>query len=176
MILEKELREGKTGGGEPALDFSAGRLKVMVVFTTVEGTLSALDSAARLAQNLLAEIRLVIVEEVYFRYPLDRSPVSPTFLHRLCLALIESANLDPGEVRVEIHYCRNRMKCLQVRLRERSLVVIGAKRTGWALPERRLHTALARQGHDAILIREHSNLVEMRRRFVINSLVDSSNV
>jgi hypothetical protein len=174
MILERELREGKPSGGGPAFDCDSGRLNVTVVYTTVDGTLAALETAARLAKNLLAEITLVMVEEVYFRYPLDRSPVSPTFLQCLCVALIESANLDPGEVKVEIHYCRDRMKCLQVRLREKSLVMIGAKRKGWARPERRLHAALARQGHDAILIREHSRLVESRHHFVIQSLMDWS--
>src|SRR5664279_3199559 len=102
MILGKGLCEGKSGGGAPALDSNVGRLKVMVVFTTVEGTLAALESAARLAKNLLAEIRLVIVDEVYFRYPLDCPPVPAISLHSLCAALIEGAYLDPGEVRVEI--------------------------------------------------------------------------
>ena len=176
MILEKQVCEGEPGGGKPVLDFSPGRLTVMVVFTTVEGTLAALESAARLAKNLLADIKLVIVEEVYFRYPLNCPPVSAVFLHRLCTALIQGAYLDPDEVRVEIRYCRDRVKCLEDCLRERSLVVIGAKRRGWVRPERRIHTALARQGHDVVLIREHSSLVETRRRFVINSLIDSSNV
>ena len=176
MILENDLFEGKPGGEEPAFEFSAGRMTVVVVFTTVEGTLAALESAARLAKNLLAEIKLVVVEEVYFRYPLDRPPVSAVFLHRLCMALIEGAYLDPDKVRLEIRYCRDRVTCLEDCLRERSLVVIGAKRKGWARPERRIHAALRRQGHDVVLIREYSSLVETRRRFVIDSLIDSSNI
>jgi hypothetical protein len=171
MILEREVHKGKPGGGEPSFNFNPARLNVIVVFTTVEGTLAALESAARLAKNLMAEITLVMVEEVYFRYPLDRSPVSTSFLHRLCVALVEGANLDPGEVRTEIHYCRDRMKFLQVRLKGKSLVVIGAKQRGWARSERRIHAALTRQGHDVILIRDHSSLIESRHRIVIHSLI-----
>jgi hypothetical protein len=172
MILERETREGEPGSGEPAFDFNSSRLNVIVVFTTVEGTLAALESAARLAKNLLADIKLVVAEEVYFRYPLDSPPVPTSFLQRLCIALIEGASLNPGEVHFEIYYCRDRLKCLELRLRERSVIVVGAKRRGWARPERRIHAALASQGHDVLLIREYSNSVESRHQFVIHSLID----
>jgi hypothetical protein len=99
-----------------------------VLLTTIEATLAALNRAAHFAKGLDVEIVLVVTDVVSFHYPLENPPVAAYFFERLCFALIDESNLDADKVNIEIYFCRDRVQCLQLILKPRSLVVIGAKK------------------------------------------------
>jgi len=56
------------------------RLEVIVIFTDMRGTLSALRMAEGLAQQLEAHIRVVMLYEVPYTLPLEKPAVSVKFL------------------------------------------------------------------------------------------------
>jgi hypothetical protein len=153
MIVNRRLGNAEPHSGDPSpfVASDSGRLRVIVVFTTIEGTLAALKSAAKFAQALNAETTLLATQLVYYRYPLDTPPVSANFLHQLCVALIEELNLAGDAVNIDIHFCREQVRRLQFALKPRSVVVIGARKSWWRKPARKLERALKRMGHDVLL-------------------------
>ena len=154
----------------PHVESDSGRLRVIVVFTTIEGTLAALKSAAKFAQALSAEITLLVTQVVYFRYPLETPPVSADFLYRLCVALMEELELDGDAVNVDIHFCREQVPCLQFALKPRSVVMIGARKSWWRKPERKLERALKRMGHDVLLVSDEASDYRARAESVVHRL------
>ncbi len=153
-MIDRPLVELEPGNVEPAPSGQSdpGRMRVTVVFTTIAGTLAALEAAAMFARNLNAEIVLVVAEVIYFRYPLEHPPVSAGYFEKLCVALVDELEVDLTATRVEIHFCRDQLQCLQLSLRPRSLVVIGAGQRWWDRQEHRLERALSRLGHRVILV------------------------
>ena len=103
--------------------------RITVILTTIEGPLAALRAAINLARGLRAEIVLV-AEVVYFRYPLEHPPVGSSFFERLGTALVDELDLAGNAVDLEIHFCRDQLRCLEQSLPPRSLVMIGAARAG----------------------------------------------
>src|ERR1700730_2709004 len=91
MIVNRQVGDTESHNGYPCpvVESNFRRLRVIVVFTMIEGTLAALKSATKFAEALGAEIALLVTEVVHFRYPLETPPVSADFFHRLCVALIE---------------------------------------------------------------------------------------
>ena len=81
-ILTSELGHSYAEGLEGSESGLGPRLRVTVVFTTAEGTIAALRTAAGLAKNLGARMALVVTEVVPFHFPLDHPPVSIEFLER----------------------------------------------------------------------------------------------
>lgn len=150
----RQIDEAESHHGDPSpfAESDFGRIRVVVVFTTIEGTLAALKSAAEFAEALNAEITLLVTQAVYFRYPVENPPVSADFLYRLCVALIEELELDSDAVDIEIRFCRKQLECLQHTLQPRSVVVIGARKSWWRKPERKLERALKRMGHEVLLV------------------------
>jgi hypothetical protein len=169
--------EPYSGGPSPFVESDSGRLRVVVVFTTIEGTLAALKSAAKFAQALNAEITLLVTQVVYFRYSMESPPVSADFLCRLCVALLEELKteeleLDGDAVHIDIHFCREQVPCLQFALKPRSVVVIGARKSWWRRPERKLEHALKRMGHDVLLVSGEENDYRARAESVVHRLED----
>ena len=171
-IVNRRVGEAESHHGAPypfgESDF--GRLRVIVVFTTIEGTLPALKSAAKFAQALSTEITLLVTQAVYFRYPVETPPVSPVFLHRLCVALIEELQLDTDAISIDIRFCRQQEQCLQVTLKPRSVVVIGAKKRWWWMSERKLERALKQMGHEVLLVNAAAGDYKVRAKSVIHRL------
>ena len=114
--------------------------------------MAALTAAASYAKTLSAEIVIQVPHVVYFRYPLERPPVSAAYFESLCLALIAEVDLDLDEVSIDVHSCRKQLSCLKERLKPQSLVVVGAVRAWWARREQNLAATLRKLGHDVLLV------------------------
>jgi hypothetical protein len=182
MVLNRYVGDAEPHSGDPSpfVESDSGRLRVIVVFTTIEGTLAALKSAAKFAQALNAEITLLVTQVVYFRYPLESPPVSADFLCRLCVALIEELKseelrtdelgLDGDAINIDIQFCREQVPCLEFALKPRSVVVIGARKSWWRKPERKLERALKRRGHDVLLVGDGASDYRARVESVVHRL------
>lgn len=152
MIANPWIAPTRPTYGSPRFDPDSEprRLRITVVFNTIEGTLSALDAASSLARELGAEILLLVTEVVSFRYPLESPPGDWHFFERLCDALLDQA--AGTRTRSEVHFCRDIYECLQQTLAPHSLVLVGARRRRWCGLERDLHRTLLRLGHDVLLV------------------------
>ena len=160
-------------------DSDAGRMRVSVIFTTIAGTAAALETAAKFARQLNAEVVLVVAEEIYFRYALESPPVSANFFEKLCLALLEELQLDSHATRIEILFCRDQVQCLQNVLAPRSLVLIGKRKRWLNFRERKIERGLSRQGHEVIVITSNSRLSgslaeSVTRRLLVEAKAPSS--
>jgi hypothetical protein len=175
-MFDSRVQEGDPGGLGPEcpLDIDPGRLCIHVVFTTAEGTIAALRSAASWAASLGAEIRLLVTEVVYYRYSLEIPPVSPDFLRDRCIALIEAAQLDPRSIKLEIYFCRKQMQCLQLTLMPHSIVVIGTMKRWWTNREQKLERALKLLGHDVFLVNATSSICKSHSRSIQHRLAELS--
>jgi len=128
---------------------SEGSLGVTVVFTTSERTKAALQLASRLAKDLDSRITLVAPEIVPFQFPLDRPPVAVDFLEQRLYDLVCAADIQEGEVVIQLFLCRDEYACLRRVLNPHSLVVIG-QRKGWFGRASRLECFLKGLGHQVI--------------------------
>ena len=160
MLLDHGIvaKQAPTPGAyhpEPASpgDSDPEGLRITVILTTIAGTLAALRAATNFARGLRAEIVLLAAEVVYFRYPLEHPPVGSSFFERLGTALVAELDLAGNTVDLEIHFCRDQLRCLEQSLPPRSLVMIGAKKCWWRGRERNLERALSERGHDVISVR-----------------------
>ena len=127
---------------------SCSTLEVVVMFTDVPRTLTALRIAAQLAHNLNGRIRLVAPQVVPYPLPLESPPVANEFSERRFHTLADHA---PVETSVELYLCRDRDDALLQALEPESLIVIGARLSWWPTHERALARRLRREGHQVIL-------------------------
>jgi hypothetical protein len=134
--------------GEPKPE---DRLRVDVVFTTAEPTLAALRAAGDLSKSLDARIALVAVEVVHYALPLEQPPIPIDVFARQLRELVTKAQLEEGEMVIEIYVGRDRRACLQQVLRPGSLVVVGG-RPGWWSRERSLAQWLGVLGRKVLLV------------------------
>jgi hypothetical protein len=125
-------------------------LPITVVYTTQDGTLAALKTAAALARGLNARLGLIVTEVVPFRLPIDQPRVPVDFLKQRQNELVSGAGLSGEEIRVQICVCRDTKETLGRLLPTPSLVVLGGRRGFWPSRERRLETFLSRLGHHVI--------------------------
>jgi hypothetical protein len=179
IIVNRRVGQAEPHRSDPSprVESDSGRLRVIVVFTTIEGTLAALKSAAKFAQALNAEITLLVTQVVYFRYPMDSPPVSADFLYRLCVALIEELKteelaLDGDAINIDIHFCREQLPCLELALKPRSVVMLDARRSWWRRRERKLERALKGMGHDVLPVNVAADEYKARSQAVIDRLQD----
>lgn len=143
------------------------RLRLTVVYTTLEATLSALQSAGMLAKNLKGQIDLLAIEAVPHPLPFDRPPIPVWFYTRLMDALVSATDLDVDDVTTHVYLCRDRRQCLQRVLRPRSLVVLGGKRSWWSR-EKKLEQWVTSLGHRVVFVdvKHPSKLQELSARVV----------
>ena len=123
-------------------------LEVLVVFTSVDATLSALKKAAELAASLGARITLIVPQIVPYPLPLNSPPVLIDFNERRFQVI---ASQIPVETIVRIYLCRDRSDALNMVMKPRSLVVVGARKRFWPTAEARLARKLRRAGHEVIV-------------------------
>ncbi len=119
-------------------------MEIVVLHTTVAETLQALKTAAHLAQDLSARIRLLVLEVVPYPLPLDRPDVTLPFTHRRFRTLAEKSSV---ETNVDVHLVRDREKAVKSVLEPHSVVVIGTRRAWWP---NRLVKLLERAGHQIV--------------------------
>jgi hypothetical protein len=122
-------------------------LEVVVLHTTVSGTLKALKTAALLAQGLSARIRLLVLEVVPYPLPLHQPDVSLPATRKRFRTLAENASI---ETCVDIHLVRDPEKVIDSILEPHSVVVVGARHTWWPSASRRMAKRLERRGHQVI--------------------------
>jgi hypothetical protein len=149
LALEKTLAPAVARPENPPVEETRHRLDVFVVFTSVDLTLQALKQAGALAERLESRITLVVPQVVPFPLPLTSPPVLLDFSERRFSVL---ASQSPVETIVCIFLCRDRWEALQLALKPRSLVVIGARKGWWPRPEKRLARQLRRAGHEVVLV------------------------
>jgi hypothetical protein len=141
-----QTRLGQTAiipsGGRPE-----GLLEVVVLHTTAKGTLQALKTAARIAQGLAAQIRLLVPQAVPYPLPLDSPPIPKEFTERRFRTVVSEAAV---ETYIDIRLCRDRWVLLESALRPRSLVVLSGRRSWWPTSESRLAGRLQRLGHQVV--------------------------
>jgi hypothetical protein len=125
------------------------RLEVVVLFTTVPGTLLALRRAADLASQLNARIEIIIPEIVPYPLPVDRPPVAPSFLINRYRTIVQQAGIDAD---IRICLCRERRAALAATLKPGSLIMIGIRPRWWLTKEARLARWLEAQGHRVVVV------------------------
>jgi len=122
-------------------------LEVVVLHTTVPGTLEALRTAARLASGLSARIRLLVLEVVPYPLPLHQPDVSLPATRKRFRTLAENAAVETS---VDIHLVRDPEKVIDSVLEPHSVIVVGARRSWWPTAGGRMAKRLERQGHQVI--------------------------
>jgi hypothetical protein len=147
LALQRILNPAAAEPQRPAIEESEPRLNVAVVFTSIDGTLAALRTAAELASRLGARITLLVPQVVPHPLPLESPPVLLDWNERRFRVIAEGS---PVETTVQIYLCRDRLETLKSVLKRRSLVVIGGRRRWWPTADSRLARQLRRAGHEVI--------------------------
>lgn len=122
-------------------------LEILVLHTTTAGTLRALQTAARLANGLAAQIRLLVLQLVPYALPLDEPPVALEFTRNRFRTMASDV---PVETRVGIRIGRDRERMLGLILQPRSVVVLGDRPGWWPSEQKRLVKWLAGRGHQVV--------------------------
>ncbi len=124
-----------------ATEGTDSRLKISVIFTSMELTRAALKRAVMFVGSLRAGITLVVPQVVPYPLSLRNPPVQLEWNEkRLARMAMES-----GADHVCIYLCRDRLQTLKSVLNFSSVVVIGCRKA-WFAPEWRLARALQLQG------------------------------
>ncbi len=124
-------------------------LDVTVLFTKVPATLRALKTAAELAHNLNARIRLLVPQVVPYPLPLEMPAVPAEFNRKRIQTLASQGSI---ETRIELCLCRDRDAALCQALEPEALVVIGSRKSWWPTAEKALARRLRSLGHNVILV------------------------
>ena len=123
-------------------------LELVVLHTTTDSTLQALETAARLARDLTARVRLLVPVVVPYPLPLNLPSVRREFTEQRSRSLAARVGV---ETRIDIRLCRDPWLMLESTLPSRSLVVLGGGRFWWPSAENRMAGHLRRLGHQVVL-------------------------
>jgi hypothetical protein len=124
------------------------RLRIHVLFTTIEETRKAFCHAAKSISGLDAELHLILTPIVPFPLPLDQPPTSADFAEKQIHEV--SSGVD-SEYEAFVYLCRDPLRTLTTLLPPRSMIVVGTGR--WFLGKsRRLVSALRRCGHQVMTV------------------------
>jgi hypothetical protein len=157
MVLQREQARNsfyRVAAAPSASQNVCPALEVVVMFTDVPSTLKALKTAAELAHNLNARIRILAPQIVPYPLPLDSPQVSKEFHERRFQTLTSNG---PVDTRVELCLCRDREQALCQALEPEALVVIGAHRTWWPTADKALAKKLRRKGHHVFFVDSERN-------------------
>jgi hypothetical protein len=122
-------------------------MEVVVLHTTVTETLQALKTAAQLAHDLSARIRLLVLEVVPYPLPLDHPHVTLPFTRRRFRTLAENVAIETS---IDIHLVRDPDKTIESVLEPHSIIVMGAHRCWWPNAHSRVAKRLERLGHQVV--------------------------
>jgi len=123
-------------------------LEVVVLFTTMAETASALEAASTLAHGLSARVRLLAPQVVPYPLQLNEPAVRPSHVASRLLALAHDAGVDAS---IEIRLCRETSDALRQSLPAHSIVVLGTRGHWWKPGSGRLGQLLRKQGHHVVL-------------------------
>jgi hypothetical protein len=124
-----------------------GSLEVVVLHTTIPGTLSSLRRAAELADGLAASIRLLVLTVVPYPLALECPQVPVDFTRRRFTTVACEARV---ETVVDIRLGRDQMSMIESALKPRSVVVLERRRSWWPNRVRKLAKRLERLGHQVV--------------------------
>ncbi len=133
----------------PETNRTSQRLQIVVVFTFVQATVSALKKAATLAKGLNARVTLVAPHVVPYPLEIENPLVQLAFAER---RLNEIASQSPVETTVRLYLCRNPLQTLIAVLKPNSLVIVGGYKRWWETKEQKLALNLHRFGHQVIFV------------------------
>ncbi len=125
------------------------QIVVHVIYTSLAGTLAALEAAETLSRQLRARITLLAALPVSYRLPVTRPSVSLQFLER---RLVKLAKSRPVQTSIQIYVCRDRANCLIQALSAKSLVVLGTRKRWWPTNDALLARRLQGAGHQMVLV------------------------
>ena len=125
-----------------------GILWAVIPYITEELTRAAVRLAA-VSSELDVHISLVDIQVVPFPCSLDQPPIDKKHSQARLLDLLKQSG-RPG--RVTVSYARDWMEAFERILETRSLVVIATKKRWWPTREKRLASALAKAGHQVLLL------------------------
>src|SRR5216110_2392805 len=114
---------------------AADHFEVTVLYTTPEQTSAALKSAAAMAGDLGASIRVVVIRVVPFPLPLTEPSVPVSFTKRQIRKLARAIGVD---VDIQVYDCRDRIETLLGLLPQHSLVVLSRGRRWFSFNYSRL--------------------------------------
>ena len=118
----------ESGAENPGASVAERRLEIVVVFTGVPGTLTALNAAGAMARDLNTRVRLVAPQAIPYAYPFNQSPIAAGFTERLLADLVGKAANGSTETAIEIYLCRDRLRTMLEVLQPNSLIVIGGRK------------------------------------------------
>jgi hypothetical protein len=124
-------------------------LRLYVVFTDLEATKAAIQTAGQLGRDLNARVVLLVAKVVPYPLPLDSPPVAPEFTDGVFSQL---ASEQDAEVAVRVYLCRDRDETIRDRLPPGSLVVIGRRAAWWRTSASLLGRRLQRDGHRVVFV------------------------
>jgi hypothetical protein len=141
---EKELIDGNDSllSARPE-----SHISILVLFTSTDLTMIALNKAREIAKDLGAAIVVVAAQVVPFPAPLDQPPVRFEFV----IKQFEEAVRDFGNIRFCSYLCRDQFEAYKRILNRKSPVVIGVRKRWWPTYEERLARRLQRAGCQIIL-------------------------
>lgn len=122
-------------------------LEIVVLHTTTKETLTALKTAATLAQGLSAQIRLLVIQTVPYPLPLDHPSVPLSFTRRRFCTLAEHAAIETS---VDIQLVRDVLDNIGRLLPPNSVVVVGVHRTWWPSATKKFARRLEALGHQVV--------------------------
>ncbi|MGJ5820838.1 hypothetical protein [Paludibaculum fermentans] len=144
MIPQRAFHSEEAGQARQSAPHS---FEIVVLFTTVRETLSALQAAGRLAQGVATGIRLLVPQVVPYPLPLDEPPVSSSHLIREFQLVLEDSQM---ETRIDVRRCRDQWQTIREALRPRTVLVIGGHRGWWPGRKFRLASRLRSAGHQVV--------------------------
>jgi hypothetical protein len=146
MSLTIDRRITTTTGLPDQTSIEESGLNIVVIFTTVDATIAALNRAATLAESLGARITLVSPQVVPYPLPLTSPPVLLDFQER---RFREIAAESPVDIRVQLYLCRDVLETLKKVLQPKSIIVVGGRRRWWPTREQKLARKL-RRSHEVV--------------------------
>jgi hypothetical protein len=141
--------DSKAAGFAPDVhtDTDGARLRIYVIFTTLEQTTAALHRAEELSAGLNSRIALILTPVVPYPLPLDQPPTPIGFAQDRVRVL---AGVAQRQLEAYVYFCRDPFSLLQWVLPPHSLIVIGG-RSRWPFEKsERLARRLRRRGHQVI--------------------------
>ena len=127
-------------------------LDVNVIFTDPAATRAALQSAAALARDLGAHLRVRAAVVVPLHMPLDQPLVPLRFTEQLLCDMICEMGLQRLEPTIHLYLCRDNVDALMNVLPSNSMVVLGTRWHWWPGAQGRMAKALRAKGHHVILV------------------------
>jgi hypothetical protein len=135
----------------PVISKSSGtnpKLEVIVVFTSVEGTVAAMHRTAALLKGLNGHISLLDFQTIPHQLPLENPPVSSDFTEHRLLAITNASSVDTT---AHVFLCRYPLEALTSVLKAGSLIVMGCRKRWWPTWETKLARKLRQAGYQIIL-------------------------